>query len=393
MYCKIIFIPYLYRIVKIIVKYYHVISDISDSSTTKMHQFQPILTRHPEPRHDLKDVLTLRQFIDLLKEEEDYYPGEQNNTLLMITRLRKIFYDKWGWDTQLIEGATNINSRYDVKIMDDGNDHSAEIKRYKQFNYAPKHRSVVYKKDDRVYGDTRTGQPTFIYLNDHQEVVLPDGSYCDIAHILAGIDAANYLQIVSPLPYYITFITYLFPFVGKNIDMATWLGDIGSTSGDLFFYYKLHNKVADMAEEQKLIDINCPGSDMLGNIDAYVIRASYDVKSTNGMRFTEILEDYYFNPKSARKHRFSIYCREVGLGTWDGNHFSRESQWLKYYKSQLRNETSFQVFSVTDEKIHSVWMPLVVWLGFYKKILRGESLLLLYIDALKKEIRKEGLNA
>ena len=76
---------------------------------------QPILSNTPYPPHG---VLSLSQFLDLLREEEDYYHGEQTNTKLMITRLRKIFYDKGGWNTQLIRKAAAIEWRYDDKIID-----------------------------------------------------------------------------------------------------------------------------------------------------------------------------------------------------------------------------------------------------------------------------------
>ena len=351
--------------------------------------FQPIFSKHPEPGHDLKKVLPISEFIALLKTEEDYYPGEQNNTKLMISRLRKIFYDKWGWNKELITGASKIETRYNVIIVEEGTEHTREIARYKQFNYAPKHRSVVYTDHDRVYGNTRTGQPAFIYSFDHQEVILPDGNYCDIAHILAGIDAANYPQVVTPFPSFLRFLYRIGPYVGFNMDMATWLGDIGSTAGDFWFHYMLHKSPANTQQEQEYINIDVPGSDMLGNIDAYVINARYDVKTDNGMRFTEILEDFYFSDHSPRKKRISIFCKEVGLGEWNGKSFSREAEWLKYYTRQLKNETSFQVFSVTDEKIHSIWMPLVVWFGFYKNILKQEELLKIFVSALKEEIVKE----
>jgi hypothetical protein len=354
--------------------------------------YQPIFTKNPEPGHALKDVLTLQQFIDLLKEEEDYYPGEQHNTKLMITRLRKIFYDKWGWNNELIKGAAKIETRYDVIIVDADPGDSQHVKRYKKFHYDPKYRSVVYTKNDKVYGDTKAGQPTFIYAHDHQEVVLPDGHYCDVAHLLAGIDAANYRQVVTPLPSFLSFLEYIFPNVGFNMDMATWLGDIGSSSGDFLLYRLLNGKAPDIKSMQHSIDVNAPGSDMLGNLDAYAIRASYDCASSNGMRFTDIMIDYYFNPNSAMKHRASIFAREIGLGEWDGDKFTKQNKWMKYYKSQLRNETSFQVFSVTDEKIHSIWLPLAVWLGFYPNIIRGEELLLKFIASLGHAINNESNN-
>lgn len=351
--------------------------------------YQPIFSKIPEPGHEPEDILTLEQFIKLLKEEEDYYPGEQNNTKLMISRLRKIFYDKWGWNKELIKGAAHVESRYDVIIVEEGTEHTKEIKRYKKFHYNPKHRSVVYKSNDKVYGNSRAGQPTFIYSHDHQEVVLPDGNYCDIAHILAGVDAANHRQIVTPLPSFLSFLQYFAPYVGYNMDMATWLGDTGSSTGDFFYYKLLHGQHADEQQKQKYININTPGSDMLGNIDAYVINASYDVRSSNGLRFTEILEDYYYNEKSPKASRISIFCKEVGLGLWNGTTFSNENKWVKYYKKQLLNETSFQVFSITDEKIHSIWMPLVVWLGFYDDVLEIDTMIQIIIDALKSEIIKE----
>ncbi len=351
--------------------------------------YQPIFSKEAEPGHELKNVLTLREFIELLKEEEDYYPGEQNNTKLMISRLRKIFYDKWGWNKELIRGAAHIESRYDVIIVEDGTDHTKEISRYKKFHYNPKHRSVVYKKNDKVYGDSRAGQPTFIYSYDHQEVVLPDGNYCDIAHILAGIDAANHRQVVTPFPKFLSFLQYLGPYVGYNMDMATWLGDIGSSTGDFFYYKLLNGQKPDVDQKQKYILINAPGSDMLGNIDAYVINAYYNVSTDNGMRFTEILEDYYFSDNSPRQKRITAFCREVGLGDWNGTTFSNEVKWKKYYKKQLLNETSFQVFSVTDEKFHSIWMPLAVWFGFYNDVIEIDPMLQLLIDTLKTEIKKE----
>lgn len=350
---------------------------------------QRVYAYSPEPNHELKDVLTASQFIDLLVEEEDYYPGEQHNTRLMFTRLRKIFYDKWGWNKELIRGATSIESRYNVIIVDDPIPHSKPMRYYKKFEYAPKHRSVVYTDHDRVYGNTRTGQPCFIYSSDHQEVVLPDGSYCDLAHILAGVDASNYRQIVTPMPNFLEFLAKLFPYVGFNMDMATWLGDIGSESGDFLFYKLRNKKMPNVAEMQNYIDIDMPGSDTLGDIDAYVINASYDVTTNSGMRVTDILKDYYLTDNVYRRNRVSIFCREIGLGDLKGDKFVKEGKWLKYFKKQLLNETTFQIFSITDEKIHSVWLPVAAWFGFFKDVLKTEELLTSFISALKSEVKKE----
>lgn len=357
---------------------------------------QPILVNSPEPSHNLKDVLSARTFIDLLKEEEDYYPGEQKNTKLMITRLRKIFYDQWGWNKELIRGAANIEGRYQVVIVDDSTEKSKALRRYKKSKYTPKHRLITYRADDRVYGDSRVGQTPFIYAHDHQEVRLPDDTYCDMAHILAGLDAFNYPQVVSPLPKFLEFLTFLVPHVHSNVDIVTWLGDIASSSGDFLFNYIRHGKTPLSTEqEQKYIDIDAPGSDMLGDIDPYVISKHYDISSESGLRVTDIFEDYYMKEgegSTYRSMRFSTFCAMVGLKDWDGEKFGNEKKWLHYYNKQLRDNVSFQVFSLTEEKLKSIKLPIMVWFNGYKDVLKKELLLEIFLIALKEVIKKEPKN-
>lgn len=98
---------------------------------------QPILTTTPEPGHAAADVLTLQQFINLLREEEDYWSGEQQNTKLMITRLRKIFYDQWGWNDELIRGAADVECRYEVDVVPVATEHSRAVTRFTADEYAP----------------------------------------------------------------------------------------------------------------------------------------------------------------------------------------------------------------------------------------------------------------
>src|SRR5437868_2144677 len=121
---------------------------------------QPIFSSEPEHGHKPEDVLTLSQFLDLLKPEEDYFEGEEENTKVMITRLRKIFYDKWGWDTMLIRNTAAIKGRYEVKIVDcESSTPPAytlkKVKYYTNNTYTPKCRLVTYRQDDRVYGNAR----------------------------------------------------------------------------------------------------------------------------------------------------------------------------------------------------------------------------------------------
>jgi hypothetical protein len=352
---------------------------------------QPILSPNPEPGHTMDHVLQLPEFIQLLREEEDYYPGEQQHTKLMITRLRKIFYDQWGWNKELIRGAADIPGRYQVTVVDQKPEHGKPLRHVKNQAEVPKYRVVTYRADDRVYGNTRVGQTPFIYQDDHQEVLMPDGYYCDQAHILAGLDAYNHLQVVSPFPAFLSFLDKLGPHVGSNMDIVTWLGDIASSSGDFLFAYLRHGKQAPtLSQEQQIINTDAPGSDMLGDIEPYVIAAHYDVGATNGMRYTEILQDYYYGKgQQYQAHKFSTYAARIGLKEWNGSIFGNEAAWLRHYTRQLRDNTSFQVFSLTDEKIDSIWLSMAIWFNGYRDILKLEYLLKIYLRTLYALIQQE----
>ena len=351
---------------------------------------QQVMSTQPEAGHETSEVITLQQFISLLKEEEDYWAPDQNNTRLMISRLRKIFYDEWGWNSELIRGAKEAENRYAVNILETPTPHTKQLRRFVANTYTPLHREVVYSEVDKIYGNSRAGQVPYIYQNDRQELVLPTWFMNDIGHVLAGVDAYNHPQVVSPLPDFLMFLAKLFPHVDSNMDVATWLGDIASSSGDFLFDYLRNGRTPLTPEqEQHYIDIDAPGSDMLGNIDAYVIAAHYDVGSSNGMRFTDILEDYYFNDKSPQSKRFSIYCEAIGLKGWNGESFANEQKWLKYYTKHLRNNICFQVFSLAKKDLRTIVVLLRIWMGGFKDVLKKEPLLQIWLKALKENVKRE----
>ncbi|GGB23452.1 hypothetical protein GCM10011511_54150 [Puia dinghuensis] len=356
-----------------------------------MQLFQPILARSPEGGHPQKDVLPLSQFLALLREEEDYWPGEQTQLPKMITRLRKIFYDKWGWNKELICRAAPIECRYQVTITgtppndETGQSRIRRTRHYKKNNEVEKYRLVTYRADDRVYGNTRVGQVPFIYQHDHQEVLLPDGTYCDIAHVLAGLDAWNNPQLVSPLPQWLSFLHALVPHCDSNMDLVTWLGDIATSAEDFVFAYLRNNK-HPLSEhtEQHYVYVNAPGSDMLGDIDSYAIAKSYDLSGASGKRLTDILEDYYTGPGRPyyAQRRYTLFSEAVGL-QWDGRKFANEEAWIKKYYPQLRDATTFMIFSLTEEDVKSIALPFEVWCGAYKDVAKCELLLRLFLKALQ----------
>ncbi|MBI9069229.1 MAG: hypothetical protein JEZ09_18170 [Salinivirgaceae bacterium] len=348
--------------------------------------YQPIEQKF-KPSKEKENAISLEKFLELLTNEEDYFRGKQHQTKLMITRLRKIFYAKYGWDSKLIRGAAKTEGRYEVKLVPCGE--PKPKKNGKEFEPAPKCREVLVKKGDWM--NPNAGTVPEIFTDNNQQVILPDGLYCDLGHVLAGVDAYNYFAPVTPLPKWLMCLKPFFPLVDSNVDIVTWLGDIASSAGE-FLYKKLENKRELSDEEiQKIIDEYAPGPDMLGDIDPYVICEIYNTKANDGLRPTEMFKDYYDGNGMGsyyRKRRCQFFSTIVGLNGWDGENFSNEKAWIKYYLKQLRNNDAFYLFS-RCENFKGLMIALIAWIGCYKHTLRNKTLLQIFVKSLKSEIKSE----
>ncbi len=348
--------------------------------------YQPIEQKF-NPTKSKETAISLEKFLELLRNEEDYFKGEQHQTKLMISRLRKIFYDAYGWNSELIRGASNTAGRYDVKLVPCGK--PKPKKDGKGFEPAPKCREVTVKKGDWM--NPNAGTVPEIYANNNQQVILPSGLYCDIGHVLAGMDAFNYLEPVTPLPNWLMFLKRFFPLVDSNMDIVTWLGDIASSAGEFLFERLENGKPLTNDEMQMIIDEYAPGVDMLGDIDPYVICQIYNTKAENGLRVTQILQDYYGNKDLGsfyRERRLQIFSLMIGLHGWNGDTFNNEEDWMKYYLRQLRNNDAFYIFS-RCENIKGIILALGSWIGVYKHTLHDKTLLEIFLKSLKRAIRKE----
>jgi hypothetical protein len=345
--------------------------------------FQPI--EEPfQPTALQKTEISFNQFIELLEQEENYFTGEQHFTKLMITRLRKIFYDIYGWNSELIRGAAKIKGRYEVKLVPDaGNSKNEGLKTTHMV------RKVLVKKGDWM--NPNAGAEPEIFTDNHQTVTLPSGLTCDMGHVLAGMDAFNYPAPVTPLPRWLFFLKRFFPLVDSNMDIVTWLGDIASSAGEFLFKHMDTKKPLSDADLQSIIEEMAPASDMLGDIDPYIICQVYGTNASCGFRVTEIFKDYYSDDGLGafyRKRRCQIFCKLVGLKNWDGEKFGNEEEWINYYLKQLRNNDAFYIFS-RCENLKGVLLALMTWMRGYKKTLRDRFLLQLFLKTLKSDIKLE----
>jgi hypothetical protein len=356
----------------------------------KTKLFMPILSRQPSP-DKLTRSLSFTQWLTLITEEEDYYEGDQQRTMLMFTRLRKVYYDSWGWSTQVIRGAKDIEGRYQTEMVRVENpvakDQPKNFYRTKQCAIPALAYQVTYKPTDKKYPE-RAGLVPDIYADNNQEIITPQGFICDIGHVFSGIDAWNYFAPVSPLPNWLIWLSFLFPRVSSNFDFATWLGDIASVTGD-FLMEQLQNKKIKREEEQDEIEEGAPPADMLGDIDPYAIIHFFDTQCKQGAKVTDIFKEFYdpSNYDHYQVSKFTIFCKHVGLTNFKNGYFDNERKWYKTYIRELRAATIFYVYGEMGG-LKGVWTALKIWLRLYEKELDLKYLLEIFVNELKKEISK-----
>lgn len=243
-------------------------------------------------------TIPMTDFIELVRQEEEKYPdSEQSNTKLMVTRLRKIFYNAPGWDKYLIPKAASVQPPY-------GEYKERERSRKRVAPWGPLNNFNLVDKE--YYPVDESGKRPTIYLN--QEVMIEDGptkgAFIDMGHVFAGWDAFNNPgPVVSPVLYELK--------INRNWDAATWVGDLGSVLAEAWVAYVNGERPLSIITLQRLIDEYAPAQDMLGNIDSYVL-------STQGFsgRVSDILDQYYFERNSAngQQQRFRVFAQEIGIG-------------------------------------------------------------------------------
>jgi hypothetical protein len=161
----------------------------------------------------------------------------------MITRLRKLFYGSKGWVAHLIPGAAGVKPLYEFQEEETGRrDFEAP---------GPNVIEFVDRKPKLLGAPAVLANPA-----DVQEVLMPDGDFVDVGHVLAGLDAMNHPTTVAP--YYM----YEMSTRGRGP------GDLGSVLGEVIFQRAKLGRPLTGPEVQAQVDEMAPAQDMLGNVDS-----------------------------------------------------------------------------------------------------------------------------
>jgi hypothetical protein len=254
-------------------------------------------------------------------------------TSLMITRLRKLFYNSAGWDAHLIPGAAGIAPGRSTTMQTDRRD---------PLDLPGPLNATIHREHLVVDGNPDIAR--------NQEVALEDGTFCDLGHVFAGLDASNHQQMVDgPGPIN----------VRNNVDAVTWVGDLASAVAEIQFAVENNSGPISTAAQQALVDEYASPQDMLGNIDAYAIRADFGISDTSGRKVSTILREFYLGAAGtrggdSRLHRYTRFCGQVGL-TWSGGTFTNESTWVTDAGNDVDMAAMLYIGASTESSIPAGW--------------------------------------
>jgi hypothetical protein len=280
----------------------------------------------------------LADFIEIVRAVEAKFPTSATNTSLMITRLRKLFYGSAGWDAHLIPDAAGVQPVYKVREVETGR---------RDWGTWPS--ALEYVDTKTVLDVPDSDGSVLAKLRDPssvQEVLMPNGDFVDVGHVLAGLDAINHQASVSdPLGLYN---------ISSNVDAVTWVGDLGSILAEVVFQGMKLDRPLNDPEVQAQVDLMAPVQDMLGNVDAYSIAFSM---VTAGRKVSDILLDYYGSSSSAEATaahatRFTTFATSIGLGAFSGGAFANETAWLDKYEVEVGNAAGLYVGAGTHIKAY-----------------------------------------
>ena len=326
--------------------------------------YQPIVTRAPAT------AITIRTFIALVEtEERKWPPAEQTQTALMITRLRKIFYGSEGWNHFLIPGGADISPKYNISQKETSRENLA----------IPFAADAELVRSRQVVSDASGRSPA---IASHPEVRLEDGSFCDVGHVLAGLDAANRPDKAG---------FWGVATASDNKAAVTWTGDIGSVLAEILFK-RFNSGTVSPADAQRIINKYASPQDMLGNIDAYVMADQYNISNTARKKVSELLRAYYLGATGtpdarAREHRYSRFCARTGLTGWNGSGFNNEAAWISRWAPEVGAAAALYV-GVTTSGVLVLPERFIIMKGIQTSP-SIRTLLRAFLDALKALVAAE----
>ncbi len=327
-----------------------------------------------------KDNPTMQVFLQNLRAEEAKYPlVEQENTQLMTTRLRKIFYGSPNYDKYLIKGVAAIQPPYTIREV--------AVPNFDKNFKTPLGLTVRVIDTVAMPADSsETGAPLRENPYLSQEIQLSEKKVTDIGHTLCGIDAAFHPNSITPPKILGMNISKIK--LDNNQHGITWIGDLGSVVAEVYFAERRQKRKLQVLEQQQIADVLSSPADNLGNVDSYI--AAQLFLKENNHKVADLLEKLYLSDelyvKQLRQNRYLIFAKAIGL-EWNGNEFVNEAKMLRYYSDQVNDAAAF--YYAISAKRGGKWNVVKALPSILKisKSAYAKTVVEAFFEALKKEIK------
>ncbi|MFZ4542784.1 MAG: hypothetical protein ACOYOA_01955 [Saprospiraceae bacterium] len=284
------------------------------------------------------------EFYADLKNEISRYPSTEHFlTDLMITRIRKLYYNSPSFDRYLIKGLDSVvvtNTINEEKIRN-GSERTLDTST-----------GFSIKIDDSITSPKdSSGKIVKLRTNleSSQEVSIDSCTVVDIGHVFCGLDAARHRSSVH-FPFPFRFIR-----INNNHDAITWVGDLGSIVSEVYYKEKAIKRKLTNSELQNLINEYASPADNQGNIDSYVLDYRRKACKSN-TEVSQFLFDYYQGNDSQcsklKKDKYLIFSKSLGLD-WDGKDFTNIKCKTSFYSNQVNAAAS--MYLAVAARRRSVW--------------------------------------
>lgn len=246
-------------------------------------------TYHFHFTHQYKSSdVDLDQFIKFVASVEQRYITDkaQPNQSLMITRLRKLYYNNAGFDKYLIKGTSSVQP--------------------------------LAVKQKELY-------PAEVLHTPYETI--------DMGHVLCGIDAHNHLHKVTPPK--ILGINILPLKIQCNTDAITWIGDLGSLVAEVYLKQKQIKRKLTDTELQVAIDSLSGVADNVGNIDGVLLGSVFATFPERSV--AALLHQFYRQDTTTMlRNRFLLFAEKIGL-VWNGQGFENKVSIVNKYAKQVND--------------------------------------------------------
>ncbi len=239
-------------------------------------------SKEPTGRSDPNALIPIEKFIQCVEDVERGHDDDTPEQIL--TRIRTEYYGGIAFGRLIPDAPVLKKSNW----WSNPEERRLEEKSIGKSAYE----HLAAQADENALGD-----------NPSPYIVMPNGTRLDVGHLLLGLDALLHPTTGWPFSDYDV----------KNIDVASWVADLGIASVWMTVHEEEGKPHGDVVNPPKTPDLeayykkSAPLEDLLGDVDSFGLHAQR--KASHGQLLSQTLKGYYLGTQTASvQQRFQIFC-------------------------------------------------------------------------------------